>query len=118
MPPAAYESLVRRMDGEPETFVAQERVALSTVPVRTDTGIVPRHAVLRVYAGVACRAGVSGGTQCGPMRFLLSQNERPAGVQAIIRHTVHSSGRGVSACKEKASCLQGDRIILKILPPL
>jgi len=51
MPPAAYESLVRRMDGEPETFVAQERVALSTVPVRTDTGIVPRHAVLRVYAG-------------------------------------------------------------------
>src|SRR5437660_8634825 len=52
------------------------------------------HDVLRVYAGVACRAGVSGGTQCGPMRFLLSQHERPAGVQAIIRHTVHSSGRG------------------------
>ena len=51
MPPAAYESLVHRMEGEPETFVAQERVALSTVPVRTDTGIVPRHAVLRVYAG-------------------------------------------------------------------
>src|SRR5207245_11451333 len=74
------------------------------------------HDVLRVYAGVACRAGVSGGTQCGPMRFLLSQHERPAGGQAIIRHTVHSSGRGVSACKEKASCLQGGRIILKILP--
>jgi len=50
MDPAAYESLVRRIEARPEDFVAQERVALSTVPVRTETGIAPRHAVLRVYA--------------------------------------------------------------------
>ncbi len=50
MPPAAYDSLVRRIEGDAESFVAQERVALSTVPVRTDAGIVPRHAVLRIYA--------------------------------------------------------------------
>ena len=50
MSPAACESLVRRIEAQPEEFVAQERVALSTLPVRTDTGIAPRHAVLRVYA--------------------------------------------------------------------
>ena len=44
------ESLARRIEAHPEEFVAQERVALSTVPVRTDAGIAPRHAVLRVYA--------------------------------------------------------------------
>ena len=42
--------LARRIEAQPEEFVAQERVALSTVPVRTETGIAPRHAVLRVYA--------------------------------------------------------------------
>jgi uncharacterized circularly permuted ATP-grasp superfamily protein/uncharacterized alpha-E superfamily protein len=47
---AAYEALVRRIESRPEDFVAQERVALSTIPVYTDTGIAPRHAVLRVYA--------------------------------------------------------------------
>ena len=47
---AACEGLVRRIEAQPDEFVAQERVALSTVPVRTETGIVPRHAVLRVYA--------------------------------------------------------------------
>ena len=40
----------RRIEAQPEEFVAQERVALSTVPVRTESGIAPRHAVLRVYA--------------------------------------------------------------------
>jgi uncharacterized circularly permuted ATP-grasp superfamily protein/uncharacterized alpha-E superfamily protein len=45
-----YEALIRRIEVHPEQFVAQERVALSTVPVRTDTGIAPRHVVLRVYA--------------------------------------------------------------------
>jgi uncharacterized circularly permuted ATP-grasp superfamily protein/uncharacterized alpha-E superfamily protein len=50
MDAAAYEALVRRIEAKPEDFVAQERVALSTVPVRTETGIAPRHAVLRVYA--------------------------------------------------------------------
>src|SRR5262249_2004049 len=47
---ATYANLARRIEAQPEEFVAQERVALSTVPVRTDGGIVPRHAVLRVYA--------------------------------------------------------------------
>jgi uncharacterized circularly permuted ATP-grasp superfamily protein/uncharacterized alpha-E superfamily protein len=46
----AFENLKRRIESRPEEFVAQERVALSTIPVRTDTGIVSRHAVLRVYA--------------------------------------------------------------------
>jgi uncharacterized alpha-E superfamily protein len=50
MTPAARQSLARRIETQPDEFVAQERVALSTVPVRTDTGIVPRHVVLRVYA--------------------------------------------------------------------
>jgi uncharacterized circularly permuted ATP-grasp superfamily protein/uncharacterized alpha-E superfamily protein len=50
MSSAACESLVRRIEAQPEEFVAQERVALSTLPARTETGIVPRHAVLRVYA--------------------------------------------------------------------
>ena len=50
MSAAACEGLVRRIEAQPDEFVAQERVALSTVPVRTETGIVPRHAVLRVYA--------------------------------------------------------------------
>jgi uncharacterized circularly permuted ATP-grasp superfamily protein/uncharacterized alpha-E superfamily protein len=50
MQPKAYDALVRRIQAQPEDTVAQERVALSTVPVYTDGGIVPRHAVLRVYA--------------------------------------------------------------------
>jgi uncharacterized circularly permuted ATP-grasp superfamily protein/uncharacterized alpha-E superfamily protein len=50
MKSAAYDTLVRRIEAKPEDFVAQERVALSTVPVRTDSRIAPRHAVLRVYA--------------------------------------------------------------------
>jgi uncharacterized circularly permuted ATP-grasp superfamily protein/uncharacterized alpha-E superfamily protein len=50
MSAAAYEGLVRRIETQPEQFVAQERVALSTVPVRTETGFAPRHLVLRVYA--------------------------------------------------------------------
>ena len=50
MQPSAIETLVRKIQAQPEESVAQERVALSTLPVYTDTGIVPRHAVLRVYA--------------------------------------------------------------------
>jgi uncharacterized circularly permuted ATP-grasp superfamily protein/uncharacterized alpha-E superfamily protein len=50
MSAAARETLARRIEAQPDEFVAQERVALSTVPVRTDTGVVPRHVVLRVYA--------------------------------------------------------------------
>jgi uncharacterized circularly permuted ATP-grasp superfamily protein/uncharacterized alpha-E superfamily protein len=50
MQPSALEGLVRKIQSQPEDTVAQERVALSTLPVYTDGGIVPRHAVLRVYA--------------------------------------------------------------------
>jgi uncharacterized circularly permuted ATP-grasp superfamily protein/uncharacterized alpha-E superfamily protein len=50
MEASAREILARRIEAHPEEFVAQERVALSTAPVRTDAGIVPRHAVVRVYA--------------------------------------------------------------------
>jgi uncharacterized circularly permuted ATP-grasp superfamily protein/uncharacterized alpha-E superfamily protein len=44
------EDLKLRIDARPEEFVAQERVALSTVPVRTEAGFAPRHVMLRVYA--------------------------------------------------------------------
>jgi len=47
---AKLEDLIRRIEAQPEEYVAQERVALSTVPVRTDTGFSPRHIMLRVYA--------------------------------------------------------------------
>jgi uncharacterized circularly permuted ATP-grasp superfamily protein/uncharacterized alpha-E superfamily protein len=50
MSDAAHEKLARRIESHPEEYVAQERIALSTVPVRTDGGFVARHAVLRVYA--------------------------------------------------------------------
>jgi uncharacterized circularly permuted ATP-grasp superfamily protein/uncharacterized alpha-E superfamily protein len=50
MSAAELEGLVRRIQSRPEDYVAQERVALSTIPARSDTGFVPRHAVLRVYA--------------------------------------------------------------------
>jgi len=44
------QDLVRRIEASPEEFVAQERVALSTAPVRTDTGFSPGHVMLRAYA--------------------------------------------------------------------
>ena len=50
MKPPDYDDLVRRIQAQPEDWVAQERVPLSTIPVSTDGGIVPRHGVLRVYA--------------------------------------------------------------------
>jgi uncharacterized circularly permuted ATP-grasp superfamily protein/uncharacterized alpha-E superfamily protein len=42
--------LLRRIEAKPEEFVAQEEVALSTAPTRTDMGLAPRHVVLRVFA--------------------------------------------------------------------
>lgn len=50
MSKAARENLIQRIEAQPELFVAQEMVALSTVPVRTEKGLVPRHAGLRVFA--------------------------------------------------------------------
>jgi len=43
-------ALVARIRAMPYEFVAQERVALSTVPVGAADGPSPRHLVLRVYA--------------------------------------------------------------------
>jgi uncharacterized alpha-E superfamily protein len=45
-----YQALVKKIETESQDCVAQERVALSTIPVYAEDGIVPRHAVLRVYA--------------------------------------------------------------------
>jgi uncharacterized circularly permuted ATP-grasp superfamily protein/uncharacterized alpha-E superfamily protein len=47
---AARADLARRIAANPGQFVAQEQVALSTAPVRTEYGIAPRHVVLRVFA--------------------------------------------------------------------
>jgi uncharacterized circularly permuted ATP-grasp superfamily protein/uncharacterized alpha-E superfamily protein len=44
------EDLLRRIEDHPERFVAQEKLALSTAPVRTDEGLQARHLILRVYA--------------------------------------------------------------------
>lgn len=50
MDAAAKEDLRRRIQARPERFVAQEKVALSTAPVRTDAGLAPRHVMVRVFA--------------------------------------------------------------------
>jgi uncharacterized circularly permuted ATP-grasp superfamily protein/uncharacterized alpha-E superfamily protein len=47
----ARQQLAAQIEADPAAFVAQEQVALSTAPVRTDRGLTPRHVVLRVYAG-------------------------------------------------------------------
>jgi uncharacterized circularly permuted ATP-grasp superfamily protein/uncharacterized alpha-E superfamily protein len=47
---AARADLARRIKANPGQFVAQEQVALSTAPVRTEYGVAPRHVVVRVYA--------------------------------------------------------------------
>ena len=47
---AGRADLARRIQANPGQFVAQEQVALSTAPVRTEYGIAPRHVVLRVFA--------------------------------------------------------------------
>ncbi len=47
---AERRKLVSKMRAEPGKWVAQEQVALSTVPVWEDEKLSPRHVVLRVYA--------------------------------------------------------------------
>lgn len=42
--------LIKRIEASPENYVAQEQVALSTAPTRTESGIAPRHVVLRAFA--------------------------------------------------------------------
>jgi uncharacterized alpha-E superfamily protein len=46
----ARERLIARIKAHPERYVAQEGIELSTAPVRTDTGLSPRHVILRVFA--------------------------------------------------------------------
>src|SRR5581483_2787043 len=43
-------ALLDKIRSEPERYVAQERVALSTVPIWEDGGLHPRHMVVRVFA--------------------------------------------------------------------
>jgi uncharacterized circularly permuted ATP-grasp superfamily protein/uncharacterized alpha-E superfamily protein len=43
-------AFVERIRARPHDFIAQERVALSTVPTGNGAGAAPRHLVLRVYA--------------------------------------------------------------------
>ena len=50
MSAAQREDLLARIEASPESFVAQEQVALSTAPSRTEGGLAPRHVVLRVFA--------------------------------------------------------------------
>jgi uncharacterized circularly permuted ATP-grasp superfamily protein len=50
MKKAERADLAIRIKAHPEQFVAQEQVALSTAPVRTEYGIAPRHVVVRVFA--------------------------------------------------------------------
>jgi uncharacterized circularly permuted ATP-grasp superfamily protein/uncharacterized alpha-E superfamily protein len=47
---AEKKSLLDRIRAAPDRWVAQERVALSTVPVWEENRLEPRHLVLRVYA--------------------------------------------------------------------
>jgi uncharacterized circularly permuted ATP-grasp superfamily protein/uncharacterized alpha-E superfamily protein len=47
---AEREELIARMRAAPSAYVAQEQVALSTVPVWEDHRLQPRHMALRVYA--------------------------------------------------------------------
>lgn len=50
MDTAAREKLIGKIKSYPERYVAQEGIALSTAPARTDTGLASRHIVLRVFA--------------------------------------------------------------------
>ena len=50
MDAAARQDLIRRIEADPERFVAQEQIQLSTAPVHTDGGLTPRHVVMRVFA--------------------------------------------------------------------
>jgi uncharacterized circularly permuted ATP-grasp superfamily protein/uncharacterized alpha-E superfamily protein len=47
---AEREALLLKVRAEPDRYVAQERVSLSTVPVWEDGPLNPRHMVVRVYA--------------------------------------------------------------------
>ena len=50
MDAAGREKLAARIKAHPERYVAQEGIALSTAPARTDAGLAARHVILRVFA--------------------------------------------------------------------
>jgi uncharacterized alpha-E superfamily protein len=50
MDAARRAEIARQIEADPESFVAQEQVSLSTVPVKMENGLTPRHVVLRVFA--------------------------------------------------------------------
>ena len=50
MDAATRENLIGRIQAQPERFVAQQQVALSTAPVYTESRLETRHIVLRVFA--------------------------------------------------------------------
>jgi uncharacterized circularly permuted ATP-grasp superfamily protein/uncharacterized alpha-E superfamily protein len=50
MSESARKELREKIEAQPEQFVAQEQVDLSTAPVRTSYGLAGRHVVLRVFA--------------------------------------------------------------------
>ena len=50
MDAAVRETLAGNIKTHPERYVAQEGIALSTIPVRTDAGLASRHVILRVFA--------------------------------------------------------------------
>src|SRR5439155_6325109 len=53
---AQRQELIERMRARPGNFVGQEHLTLSTTPVLTEQGIVPRHMVTRTYL-TACDNG-------------------------------------------------------------
>src|SRR5262245_17247071 len=46
---ASKQALIERMHAKPMAYVGQERLTLSTMPVLTEQGIVPRHVATRAY---------------------------------------------------------------------
>jgi uncharacterized circularly permuted ATP-grasp superfamily protein/uncharacterized alpha-E superfamily protein len=50
MDASARERLIDQIKAHPERYVAQEGIALSTAPARTDQGLAARHVVFRVFA--------------------------------------------------------------------
>ena len=50
MDAASREKLIGKIKAHPERYVAQEGIALSTAPARTDARLAARHVVLRVFA--------------------------------------------------------------------
>jgi uncharacterized circularly permuted ATP-grasp superfamily protein/uncharacterized alpha-E superfamily protein len=50
MDASGREEIARKIESHPDQYVAQERVAVSTVPVRTDQGLAARPMLLRVFA--------------------------------------------------------------------